>query len=45
MADLSAFRVEAFSVIFQSKDHVIDQGFVYHILFQGRFISFQSKDI
>ena len=43
--DLLAFRAEAFNVIIQSIDHVIDQGFVYHNLLHDQFISFQGKDI
>ena len=44
-ADLLAFNAKVFSVIIRSTDNVIDQGFMYHILLHGRFISFQSKGI
>ena len=44
-AYLLAFKANVFSVIIQSTDNVIDQGFVYHILLHGRFISFQSRGI
>ena len=43
--DLPVFIAEAFSVTIQSINHMIDQGFVYHILLHNRFTSFQSRNI